>query len=181
LATWPFFGSGTATAGTWTHVAIVRDNGTATLYVNGVASGTLTSAPNSPSGKFGVAVKPTDVTQDQFVGLLDELRFFTFTAGQFNTSDLLINAGPPGATATAATSVSATNATLNGTVNPHGLATTYNFKYGTTAGYGSATPIVTLPPSTTASNSRCVVYINDSVVIQRLFTIRDMDDPVVQA
>jgi hypothetical protein len=32
------------------------------------------------------------------------------------------------------------SATLQGTVNPHGLATTYFFQYGPTAAYGSATP-----------------------------------------
>src|SRR5262249_10252780 len=30
------FGAATAVPGEWTHVALVRDNGTATLYVNGV-------------------------------------------------------------------------------------------------------------------------------------------------
>src|SRR5262245_27782647 len=40
------FGSGAATAGVWTQLALVRDNGQATLYVNGVPSGTSASAPN---------------------------------------------------------------------------------------------------------------------------------------
>src|SRR5207245_988697 len=104
----------------------VRDNGTATFYVNGVASGTLASAPGSATGKFGVAAKPTDPTQDRFVGVLDELRFFTFTGGQFSASDLLLNAGQPTATTGGMDYYSlGTAATLNGTVNPHGLATTY--------------------------------------------------------
>src|SRR5689334_10924750 len=39
-------------------------------------------------------------------------------------------------TTLAATSVSQTNATLNGTVNPNGAATTVYFQYGLTTNYG---------------------------------------------
>lgn len=39
----------------------------------------------------------------------------------------------------AATSVEPTKATLNGTVEPKGLATKYHFEYGTTTSYGSST------------------------------------------
>jgi parallel beta-helix repeat protein len=52
---------------------------------------------------------------------------------------------PPAGTApvvntTAATGVTSTGATLNGNVNPEGLATTYQFEYGTTTGYGTTIP-----------------------------------------
>ncbi len=40
----------------------------------------------------------------------------------------------------AATKVTNTGATLNGTVNPNNETTTYYFKYGPTTGYGSQTP-----------------------------------------
>ncbi len=46
---------------------------------------------------------------------------------------------PPDASTGAATGVTTTGATLNGTANPHGLATTYYFEYGTTTNYGSST------------------------------------------
>src|SRR2546423_15391355 len=36
--------------------------------------------------------------------------------------------------------VTATSATLTGTVNPEGEATTYYFQYGTSTAYGSTTP-----------------------------------------
>ena len=39
-----------------------------------------------------------------------------------------------------ATSINATSATLNGKVNPNGLAATYYFKWGATASYGNVTP-----------------------------------------
>ena len=40
--------------------------------------------------------------------------------------------GPPTVTTEPATGVHSIEATLKGTVNPHGLATTYFFNYGTT-------------------------------------------------
>jgi hypothetical protein len=39
-----------------------------------------------------------------------------------------------------ATGVTAGRAMLTGTINPHGVATTYHFNYGVTASYGSSTP-----------------------------------------
>ncbi|HEX4483614.1 MAG TPA: hypothetical protein VH081_07485 [Solirubrobacteraceae bacterium] len=45
--------------------------------------------------------------------------------------------------------VRGTSATLQGTVNPHGLATTYFFQYGPTAAYGSATPTTLVGSGTT--------------------------------
>jgi hypothetical protein len=48
----------------------------------------------------------------------------------------------PSANIAAATAILSTTATLNGTVNPHGVATNYHFEYGTTTAYGSVTPTV---------------------------------------
>ncbi|MHB8458286.1 MAG: G1 family glutamic endopeptidase, partial [Acidimicrobiales bacterium] len=47
---------------------------------------------------------------------------------------------PPSASTGAATAVGTTSATLNGTADPHGSATTYQFQYGTTTAYGSVSP-----------------------------------------
>jgi len=52
--------------------------------------------------------------------------------------------GGGGAVATAATDVSATQATFNGTVNPGGVATTAYFEYGRTVAYGAATTPVSV-------------------------------------
>ena len=46
----------------------------------------------------------------------------------------------PGATTRAATNVTATTATLNGTVDPNKQDTTYHFEYGKTTAYGTSTP-----------------------------------------
>jgi hypothetical protein len=53
----------------------------------------------------------------------------------------------PVVTTLAATGVTATNATLHGTVNPNGSVTTAYFQYGLTTNYGSfsATTISRLP------------------------------------
>src|SRR5438067_13732631 len=46
----------------------------------------------------------------------------------------------PTATTGGATGITATSATLHGTVNPNHNATTYHFEYGKNAQYGSSTP-----------------------------------------
>ncbi|HEX6762187.1 MAG TPA: hypothetical protein VF094_05260 [Gaiellaceae bacterium] len=46
---------------------------------------------------------------------------------------------PPGVVTGAASGVKATSATLNGSVDPNGRATTWYFEYGTSTGYGSRT------------------------------------------
>ena len=53
---------------------------------------------------------------------------------------LAASSGPvPTVTTTAASSITASTATLNGTVNPNGISTTYDFDWGTTVSYGSMT------------------------------------------
>jgi len=49
--------------------------------------------------------------------------------------------GPPDAITEAATKVKATEATLNGKVNPLGYPTTYWFEYGETTSYGTKVPV----------------------------------------
>jgi hypothetical protein len=49
-------------------------------------------------------------------------------------------AGEPVVSTGNATAITATSATLSGTVNPEGQATSYSFEYGTTTSYGSQTP-----------------------------------------
>lgn len=45
----------------------------------------------------------------------------------------------PNAATVAASHITSAGATLNGTVNPNGLSTTYHFEYGTTTAYGHTT------------------------------------------
>ena len=84
-------GTSVATANVWTHLALVRNNGTTTLYVNGVAAGTSSGGPLLPQGNFALGAPPQAPTSQFFTGLIDEVRVFTFASGQFSTSDLLLN------------------------------------------------------------------------------------------
>jgi trimeric autotransporter adhesin len=61
------------------------------------------------------------------------------TLGADRTFTTLAAIGPPVVTTNSATNITATSATLNGSLNPHGLTTTIFFQYGTTTNYGSAT------------------------------------------
>lgn len=47
----------------------------------------------------------------------------------------------PSVSTSSVSGVTYSSVTLSGYVNPHGQATTYAFQYGTTAGYGSQTPL----------------------------------------
>lgn len=145
-----FFGAGAASPGIWAHLALVVSDGMATFYVNGVSSGTTTSAVIPPTGHFGLACDPDNSQTNQFVGLIDEVRLFTFSPGAFSTNDLLINAGAPIAATMSATSVESSSASLNGSVNPNGLDTQYYFQYGTTTNYGNNTSATGLPAAKSA-------------------------------
>jgi hypothetical protein len=60
--------------------------------------------------------------------------------GSDRTFTTLSATGAPKVTTNPATNVASSSATLNGTVDPHGLTTTVYFQYGTTTSYGSTSP-----------------------------------------
>lgn len=71
----------------WTHVALLRDSGVSTLYVNGVAqSETVASAPLAPSNSFTVGANQTSAGsfEGHFSGNIDYVRAFTFTPSEFS-------------------------------------------------------------------------------------------------
>jgi len=81
----------------WTHVAFVRGTTNGTLYVNGVSVGyTSATVPafNAMTTYFGVGEQPGSPGGQNFVGLIDEVRYFTFTEGSFNTNMLNYAAVP---------------------------------------------------------------------------------------
>jgi len=90
-----FVGAAAAASNVWTHVALVRTNGVATLFVNGIASGaTTTDSPRLPAGNFAVGTDPQSPGAECFDGLVDEVRVFTCSNG-FSTNDLLPNNAQP--------------------------------------------------------------------------------------
>jgi hypothetical protein len=80
------FGWGLATPNAWTHLALVHDSGTTTFYVNGVAAGSTTNAPNPATGNFQIGAN--NLHGETFVGDLDEVRVFGF-GGAFYSTNLL--------------------------------------------------------------------------------------------
>ncbi len=84
-----YIGSATAPTNAWTHLALVRDNGVTTFYVNGISNASFANSPNVPSTRFTVAA---NLAADAFVGALDEIRVFNFAPGTFSASDLLYGA-----------------------------------------------------------------------------------------
>ena len=64
----------------------------------------------------------------------------TSTKGTLTASGAKTGPLPPTVAAREATSIESTGATLNGTVAAKGIATTYQFEYGTTTSYGTKAP-----------------------------------------
>jgi hypothetical protein len=63
------------------------------------------------------------------------------TYGSDRTFTTLTATGPPVVTTNPATNVTNPSATLNGSLDPHGLTTDVYFQYGFTTSYGHTTPI----------------------------------------
>jgi hypothetical protein len=90
------FSSGFApTADEWFYVAMVRDNGVTSMYIDSAApvANTTTATPITPAS---ISALCTAGGADGMNGLADEVRVFTFEPGAFNASaDLLIAVPEP--------------------------------------------------------------------------------------
>jgi streptogramin lyase/phosphodiesterase/alkaline phosphatase D-like protein len=64
-----------------------------------------------------------------------------FLSGEQIGKTLGVEEGPPEVFSEAATGITDVKATMNGTVNPLGLGSTYRFEYGPTTSYGSSAPL----------------------------------------
>lgn len=85
-----FGGNAPVQLNTWTHLALVRDSGVTTFYVNGRVNDSNGAGPNSPAGgAFGVGINP-QLPQEFHSGSVDEVRVFTFAPGTFTTAALLL-------------------------------------------------------------------------------------------
>ena len=78
------FGDAPVVTNVWTHLALVRASGLATLYVNGVAAGSSAAGMNAPDGFLGLGAAPAAYSGEFMDGLLDEVRVFTFAPGAFS-------------------------------------------------------------------------------------------------
>ena len=122
----------------------VNPNGNATSWF--VEFGTTTSYGSKTTGvNAGSGTSPATISAT-LTGLTLGTGYHyrvvaTSSAGTSRGADgLLTTSAAPQASTGAASSVTPTSATLNGTVNPSGRATTWFFEYGTSTSYGSKTP-----------------------------------------
>jgi sugar lactone lactonase YvrE len=69
------------------------------------------------------------------------------------------SAESPGVTTEPADEVTTKAATLRGSVNPHGFATTYRFEYGTTTSYGTSVPV----PDKSGGSSTSNVKVSETI------------------
>ena len=113
--------------------------------------GSTTTATGVPAG--GSVVAESASLTGLSAGTTYDFRFVVIsargTADGANLTFTTVSTTPPGTPPTTtsapsastmpATSVSSSGATLDGSVNPNGLATTYYFEYGTSTSYGSTT------------------------------------------
>jgi alpha-tubulin suppressor-like RCC1 family protein len=94
---------------------------------------------------------PVAITQN---GVLAAGTVVSASAGESHSLALVAPPPPPAFATSAATSVTGTGATLNGTVNPFGVSATVSFSYGLTTNYGTT---VTATPSPVTGTSATAV------------------------
>ena len=116
-----------------------------------LGSGSYESIPNMMSD---ICSNGGDGTL-QFVGYstepnLTSAQWSALDTAQADDCSLPPPPSAPAVTTSAASGVTDTAATLNGTVNPEGAGTAYQFQYGTSTSYGSAAPA---SPATAGSGS----------------------------
>jgi len=135
-------GTSALPTGSWSHVAFTSDGTNLRLYVNGALQAT------SPAVGIQATTTPVKIGKDgltgtYFDGKIDEVRIYdaALTEKQIGTDgNAPITTGLPVAITQGTASVGEGDAILNGTVNPSGSETTYQFEYGTTTSYGSSIP-----------------------------------------
>jgi phosphodiesterase/alkaline phosphatase D-like protein len=133
----------------------VNPNGAATGYTFDYGTSTALGAV-TPSKRAGHGNKVVDVKQSiggltpgtTYYYRLDALSTKGGTSGQVRTFKTT-GPPPPGAVTGTATAVGSTTATINGTIDTNGAATSWNVQYGTTTNYGVNTTPQTVADSAT--------------------------------
>jgi phosphodiesterase/alkaline phosphatase D-like protein len=153
---------------TWYHKAGVRSSGNIYQYIDGVQqTETGSSSANIDSNSNDIFIGQDYVGGQNWDGNVDEVRLSstarsadwistTYNNQSSPSTFYAISAqvpSEPTATTGATTSVTATGATLNGTVNANDLSTTVEFEYGTDTGYGTTVTAAESPVTGTSDTS----------------------------
>jgi DNA-binding beta-propeller fold protein YncE len=144
---------------------VAFDPTTDTLFAADTGNDTIRSlSPPTVTGHAGLTGTTAQSVSAALTGLLPATTYYfqavaTSSAGtadggimSFTTSAAIA----PAATTQAATSVAGTAATLNGTVNPEGFATTADFVYGTDPTLTTGTTTIPIPALTIGSGTSAV-------------------------
>ena len=108
----------------------------------GVKSGAYTSTIDA-GNQTSVQFTEPDPTVPYYFIVQAYNRDGVFSAYSFEAASVpVVVVGPPVAQTGGASAITSTGATLNGTANPQGAATTGYFAYGPTVSYGSTTPLM---------------------------------------
>jgi len=143
------------TTGSAVLTGTVNPNGAVTGYAFDYGTSSALGAA-TPSKRAGRGVKTVDVTQSlgglipgtRYYYRLDALSTSGGTSGQIR-SFKTAGPPPPGAITGTATAVGSTTATINGTIDTNGAATSWQVQYGTTTSYGVSTTSQAVPDSPT--------------------------------
>jgi plastocyanin len=121
----------------------VKPSGSATTYYfeYGMTTGYGQKTTEEPAGKGSTAVSQAAELSGLLAATTYHFRIVAVSDGGTTqgADRTFTTTGPPAASTESATKVGGTEATLTGSANPHGVATTYFFNYGPTAAYGQKT------------------------------------------
>jgi hypothetical protein len=164
----PSVSTGGATSVTATSATLngsVNPNGSATTwhfeYGLTTAYGQTTSNANAGSATSNLSVS-AQVSGLQ-AGKTYHFRIVATSPGGTSTgadatfATPALGASAPSATTSPASGVKSNAATLNGTVNPNGAATTWFFEYGTSTSYGTTTPVKNAGNGTKATKESAAI------------------------
>ncbi len=129
-------------------------------YINGALTGTVAESIGAitGSGPFYVGTYNASGYGGLPAGsLMDEFRMYNRALSDAEVGSTwnqqLPLSGPPVCVTAAATAITGTTATLNGTVNANGSSTTVSFDYGLTTSYGTNVPGVPLTVTGTTATA----------------------------
>ena len=142
---------------------VAFDPTTDTLFVGDITNDTIRSlSPPTATAQAGLTGTTAQAVNAALTGLLPATTYYfravATSAGGTADGDIMSftttsAAIAPTATTQAATSVTGTTATLNGTVNPEGFFTTADFVYGTSPTLTTGTTTIPIPPLTVGSGT----------------------------